>query len=53
VDTADNVPQSTGLYAVHQDTTWAGPALILVTVGGAPGAGAGVCIVRYVVNPQT
>lgn len=50
--TTDNTATSTGLYAVHQDTVWAGPATILVTVAGAPAAGAGVCIVRYVKVPQ-
>jgi hypothetical protein len=51
--TGDNVATSLGLYAVHQDTTWVGPATILVTVGGAPAGGAGFCIVRYVKVPQT
>jgi hypothetical protein len=51
--TGDNTPTIAGLYQDHQDTAFAGgPATVLVTVGGAPAAGAGFCIVRYVQTPQ-
>jgi hypothetical protein len=51
--TGDNNPQANGLYQVHQDTAFAGgPATVLVTIAGAPAAGAGFCIVRYVQAPQ-
>jgi hypothetical protein len=51
--TTDNVATSTGLYAVHQDTPWgAAGSKVTVTVAGAPAAGAGACIVRYVETPQ-
>ncbi len=46
--TTDNLPQSTDMFEVEQDTAWgAAPLAVLVTVGGAPAAGAGVVIVRY------
>ena len=51
--TGDNNPQAAGLYQVHQDTSYTGgPATVLVTVAGAPAAGAGFCIVRYIQTPQ-
>ncbi len=50
--TTDNNPQEAGLYQVAQDTVFPGPATILVSVAGAPAAGAGFCIVRYVQTPQ-
>jgi hypothetical protein len=51
--TTDNNPQANGLYQVHQDTTYAGgPATVLVTIAGAPAAGAGFAIVRYIQTPQ-
>ena len=53
MDTPDIVATSIGLYAEHQDTVWPGPAKVLVTVGGAPVAGAAVCIVRFVQIPLT
>lgn len=46
--TADNDPLTNGTYQVMQDTTWGGsPLAVRTTVGGAPGVGAGVTIVRY------
>lgn len=51
MDTPDSVPTSLGLYAEHQDTVWPSGAKVLVTVGGAPAAGDGVCIVRFVAAP--
>lgn len=46
--TTDSAPQTANRYAVDQDTAWgATPRTVLVTVGGGPAAGAGVCIVRY------
>lgn len=51
--TGDNNPQAAALYQAHQDTAFAGgPATVLVTVAGAPAAGAGFAIVRYVQAPQ-
>jgi hypothetical protein len=50
--TAQNDPQLAALYSLSQDTTFTPSATILVTVAGAPGAGAGFCIVRYVATPQ-
>jgi hypothetical protein len=49
----DSNPQAAGLYQDHQDTVYTGgPATVLVTVAGAPAAGAGFCIVRYVQATQ-
>jgi len=46
--TGDNTPQTGALYEAEQDTPWGGSALpVLVTVGGAPGAGAGTVTVDY------
>jgi hypothetical protein len=46
--TSDNAPTLAGTYQVNGDTAWgASPLTVLVTVGGAPGAGAGFVIVRY------
>jgi len=46
--TTDSSPQGAGRYVSDLDQAWgATPRTILVTVGGAPGAGAGFCIVRY------
>lgn len=49
--TTDNLPTTTVLpsfYTVNQLTTAAGaPATVSVTIGGAPGAGVGVVIVKY------
>jgi hypothetical protein len=53
MDTPDIVATSADLYAEHQDTVLAGPAKVLVTVAGAPVAGAGFCIVRFVQTPLT
>lgn len=51
--TTDNTPGVAGLYGAHQDTAWGGvTGTVLVTVGGAPAAGAGFCIVRYVQTSQ-
>jgi len=49
----DNVPQAPGpLYAVHQVTPWTALGPVLVSVAGAPVAGSGFCILRYVQTPQ-
>lgn len=46
--TSDNLPTANGSYTVPQDTQAAGaPATVSVTVGGAPGAGAGVVLVKF------
>lgn len=48
VATTDNLPQSTDTFDLPQDTAWgASPLAVLVTIGGSPGAGAGVVIVNY------
>lgn len=48
--TTDNLTTAANSYVVDQDTAFGGSALpVLVTVGGAPAAGAGVAIVRYTV----
>ena len=47
------VGSSGNLYAIHQDTPFAGPSVIRATLAGATGAtGAGFIIVRYVQTPQ-
>jgi hypothetical protein len=52
--TTDNTPQSANLYGVEEDVSWgASPLAVLVTVSGAPAAGAAAVIVRYVQVPQT
>jgi hypothetical protein len=46
--TDDNVPQSANEYSAPQRTAWGVAALpVLVTIGGAPAAGAGVVNVQY------
>ncbi len=46
--TTDNLATASGTYTVAQDTATAGaPATVSVTVGGAPGAGVGVVIVKF------
>lgn len=46
--TTDNVPQSAAQFSSEQDTAWGAAALpVLVTVAGAPAAGAGFCVVDY------
>jgi hypothetical protein len=50
--TSDNNPQGIGIYQVMQDTTFTGPATVLVTIAGGPVAGSGFAIVRYVQAPQ-
>lgn len=46
--TTDNLPQSSDTFEVTQDTAWgASPLAVLTTIGGSPGAGAGVVIVNY------
>lgn len=45
-------PQVAGLYSNQQDTLFTPAGAVQVTVAGAPGAGAGVCIVRYVQVPN-
>jgi hypothetical protein len=50
---ADSVPTSAAVYSnPADDSVWAGPAAVLVTVIGGPVAGAGFCVVQYVQNPQ-
>lgn len=45
----DNNPQAAATYSVeHEDTAWEGTASVVRTaISGTPGAGAGVCTVRY------
>ena len=51
--TTDNNPQAAGIYQVMGDTSYTGgPATVLVTIAGAPVAGVGACIVRYVQAAQ-
>lgn len=46
--TTDNLATVAGTYLLPLDTGWGASALaVLVTVAGAPAAGAGFCIVRY------
>jgi hypothetical protein len=48
--TTDNLATVAGTYDVPQDTAWGATALpVLITVAGTPAAGAGFCIVQYVV----
>lgn len=47
--TTDNDATTAGLYKAPQDTVWGVTGPVVVTVGGAPGAGAGFCMVNYVV----
>ena len=49
----DNDPQASNLYAAPQDTSWGGSsAPVLVTVSGAPAAGAAECIIVYTIQPD-
>ncbi len=51
--TPDNTPTLVNIYLAEQDTAWGASALpVLVTVGGAPAAGAGFVTVLYGL-PQT
>lgn len=50
--TTNSAPTAAGFYTVPQDTTFTPAATVQVTVAGAPSAGAGVCIVRYVTTPN-
>lgn len=44
----DSLAQVAGMYSVEQDTAWGGTAAaVLVTVTGAPAAGAGFALVKY------
>lgn len=46
--TGDNLATVAGIYDVEQDTAWGASALaVLVTVAGAPAAGAGQVVVQY------
>jgi hypothetical protein len=46
--TTDNLPQTAGIYDVEDDFAWGASALaVLVTIAGAPAAGAGAVIVTY------
>jgi hypothetical protein len=48
--TTDNLPQTAAIYDVEGDTAWGASALaVLVTVAGAPAAGAGFVLVTYCV----
>ncbi len=51
--TGQNNPQVAALYQVPQDTVFTPADPVQVTVGGAPGAGAGQCIVKYIQTPQS
>lgn len=47
-----NMQDTTGqLWSVHQNTTFTPGGAVQFTVGGAPAAGAGVAVVRYVATP--
>ncbi len=49
----DTIPTVAGSYDSAQPVVWGGSTLpVLVTIGGAPGAGAGHVVVEYVV-PQS
>ena len=50
--TTDSDPTTNGIYQVSQDTTFTPVDPVQVTVAGSPGAGAGQCIVRYVITPN-
>ncbi len=46
--TTDNSPTVAGAYEAPQNTAWGGaPLPVLVTIAGAPGAGAGSVVVQY------
>lgn len=45
--TTDNLPQTAAAYVVDQDTLVPSDQTVLVTVSGAPAAGAGVVIVEF------
>ena len=46
--TSDNLATTLGIYQTPQDVSWgASPLAVLVTIAGAPAAGAGVVIVRF------
>jgi len=47
--TTDNDPTTAGFYQVMQDTPAPSAGPLLVTIGGAPVAGAGFAIIRYTV----
>jgi hypothetical protein len=48
--TTDNLATVAGLYQTPQDVAWGGAALaVLVTIAGAPAAGAGFVVVQYAV----
>jgi hypothetical protein len=50
--TTDNNPQAIGLYQSMEDQALTGgPGTVLVTIAGAPAAGAGFAIVRFVQAP--
>jgi hypothetical protein len=49
---SDNFPTTANLYSAEQDTITTAPNPVLVTVTGAPTAGAATCIVRYCVAPN-
>jgi hypothetical protein len=51
--TTQNTATLAGLYSLVQDTTFTPADPVQVTVSGSPAAGAGFCIVRYVVTPQS
>jgi len=48
MDTTDNTPTVAGTYNILQRTSWGASALpVLVTIAGAPSAGAGTITVQY------
>ena len=49
--TTDNTPQGAALYTAEQDTVAASTNPLLVTIAGAPVAGAGFAIIEYVATP--
>jgi hypothetical protein len=48
--TGDNNPQAAAIYVLDQDTAAASTNPLLVTIGGAPAAGAGFAIVKFVIE---
>jgi hypothetical protein len=50
--TGDNAPQFANAYTAEQDTVWTVPGTVLVTIAGAPAAGAGEVLVQYSIAPN-
>lgn len=50
--TGDNDPTTADLYVAEQRTPWTAPSAIVVTIAGAPLAGAGFVTVSYCLDPN-